>query len=264
MYIIPAELYIAKYFVFLQKKENASLVFLLGMVCVLLFQSQQVFAQNDSLSTEKIYEEIDLREFDSTKLKQFQEDPDFYYDRDIQLPQIDSWWNALQRHIDRTINRVFRIEGIPTIWQILKYIFFVCLVLYALKRLFRMDTSKLFKNSSAAPAPIVYKETVENIHKLNFNQLLKEAIAQKNHRKAIRLYYLKTLKVLTDKKVIDWKPHKTNEDYRRELARSNYAGKFKEISLLFDYVWYGEFGIDEQSFHKAEQDFEHFFGELNP
>ncbi|MEI7487385.1 MAG: hypothetical protein WCJ72_08235 [Chryseobacterium sp.] len=53
------------------------------------------------------------------------------------------------------------------------------------------------------------------------------------------------LKKLSDKKSINWNPEKTNKDYVTELKVPNLKNEFSNLSYIFEYVWYGEFSIDE-------------------
>ncbi len=70
-----------------------------------------------------------------------------------------------------------------------------------------------------------------------------------------RYLYLKSLKSLANKKTIEWHFDKTNSDYLNEIKDSKLKGLFKRVSYIYDYVWYGEFPIDEVSFNKNKDDF---------
>lgn len=83
----------------------------------------------------------------------------------------------------------------------------------------------------------------ENIHEINFEEKIAQALSTHNYRLAIRLRYLYILKILDDRGVIQWQSGKTNHDYILEVhARGNeqsYA-LFRQISHAFDFAWYGE------------------------
>jgi Domain of unknown function (DUF4129) len=107
-----------------------------------------------------------------------------------------------------------------------------------------------------------YESLTENIHELNFADLIEQAVEQRNYRLAVRLYYLKTLKQLTDKNLIDWQPTKTNRSYLRELAVSPLSTDFEEITQQFEYVWYGDFPVSEPIFEELKEQFQQFLSRI--
>ena len=113
--------------------------------------------------------------------------------------------------------------------------------------------SSVFKTEERAIEGFNYVE--ENIEQVDFDKLIKQALKDNNYRLATRYMYLKSLKVLANKKTIDWHYDKTNTDYLNEIKDSKVKALFKRISYIYDYVWYGEFPIDEESFNKNTNDF---------
>jgi hypothetical protein len=67
--------------------------------------------------------------------------------------------------------------------------------------------------------------------------------------------YLKTLKVLANKAIIEWHFEKTNSDYFNEIKDPQIKLRFKRVSHIYDYIWYGEFSIDEVTYNKNQADF---------
>ncbi|WP_264560650.1 hypothetical protein [Flavobacterium sp. N501239] len=92
----------------------------------------------------------------------------------------------------------------------------------------------------------------ENIHSINFNEIIKKSKQEKDYRLTIRYYYLWLLKSYSDKELIEWDIEKTNSDYLSELKSQNTKENFKYLSYIYDYSWYGEFEINEPDFLKAE------------
>jgi hypothetical protein len=88
----------------------------------------------------------------------------------------------------------------------------------------------------------------EDINRMPLESELEKAIRLKNFKLAVRILYLGVLKQLNDLQWIDWKQHKTNWDYVRELKNSSIRPGFRDITNAFDYVWYGNFEIDEATF----------------
>lgn len=101
-----------------------------------------------------------------------------------------------------------------------------------------------------------FKYVEENIKDVNFDTLISEALKENNYRLATRYLYLKSLKLLTNKNSIEWHYDKTNSDYINEIKDENIKAAFKRISYIYDYVWYGEFPIDNIVYNKNKSDFD--------
>ena len=110
----------------------------------------------------------------------------------------------------------------------------------------------------ATTAPIPYSEFFEDINAINFDEEIENAIAKGNYRFAVRLLYLKCLKHLSNSGLIDWQIDKTNSAYISELKNQQQQDAFRMLTLQFEYVWYGEFLIDQQAFKTIDTSFRDF------
>jgi hypothetical protein len=149
----------------------------------------------------------------------------------------------------------FNIDFID--YETLEYIVYGLLsliVLYLLiKFLIQNPISSVFKTEVRTINGFSYVE--ENIEHIDFDKLVNTSIKKNNYRLATRYLYLKSLKSLANKKTIEWHFEKTNSDYINEIKDLKLKGLFKRVSYIYDYVWYGEFPIDEASFNKNKDDF---------
>ncbi|MFT6964758.1 MAG: hypothetical protein ACJAWV_004500 [Flammeovirgaceae bacterium] len=98
----------------------------------------------------------------------------------------------------------------------------------------------------------------EDIHEIDFNTRIAQAVESQNFREAIRLHYLKNLKILSDQNLIDWKINKTNHDYEVEIRDNSIKAPFSRITYLYDNICYGDFPIDSESYSRFVEDFEVF------
>ena len=98
-------------------------------------------------------------------------------------------------------------------------------------------------------------EDEDIINNKDINLLIQHALTQKNYRLAIRYYYLLVLKNLSEKELIVWESQKTNTDYVRELSDGAIKNQLKTITRLYDFIWYGNFEINEKSYRQAEKEF---------
>ena len=166
---------------------------------------------------------------------------------------IDTWWKRLLRRFLNWFNSIFTGVGNPTFWRTAAYIFIAGVVVYVTLKLMGVDFSGLYRKKNSNEIP--YETLGENIHAIDFADSIAEAIAQKNYRLAVRLYYLKALKELTDREMIDWRINKTNRSYVYELNSPTLRPDFERITLQFEYAWYGDFPVDETQFLNIKNQF---------
>jgi len=91
---------------------------------------------------------------------------------------------------------------------------------------------------------------------------IQEAIAEENYSLAVRLYYLKAIATLYFNKWILWKKDKTNATYCTELFDTIYYLGFSDLTLHFEYTWFGERKIDAPGFDKIEKEFKEYIGSI--
>jgi hypothetical protein len=121
---------------------------------------------------------------------------------------------------------------------------------------FDLQFWKLNQTSKRRKEKLIYED--EDLHDIDLENLLKQAIDQKEFRLAIRYYYLTSLKGLSTKKIIDYHKDKTNSEYLFEIENKALKSQFSYLSYIYTYVWYGEFPVDEQSFKAAQNKYQSF------
>lgn len=130
-------------------------------------------------------------------------------------------------------------------------------VLFILYNLFLADG--VFKKSpktNAAAVPDAEEEHIDE--ESDFDKLIRTAVQSGNFRLATRYHYLQTLHLLAGKKQIQLAADKTNYQYVREVVNKNLQNDFSAITLNYEYVWYGEFAIDEIVYSKLKTAFVSF------
>lgn len=104
---------------------------------------------------------------------------------------------------------------------------------------------------------------VEDIHEIDFQKELEKAQLSGDHRLAIRWSFLWTLKIMDERKIILWKPKKTNQDYYQELKSPTYKTKFKTFIYVFDNTWFGKHHIPSDLYDNIMDDFLMFRKEIS-
>ena len=108
----------------------------------------------------------------------------------------------------------------------------------------------------SAQKKIGTSETIEeDIHNIDFASIIEKSKQENNHRLSIRYYHLWLLKRMADGSIIEWHIEKTNSDYLHEIKHGPLKEEFKYLSYIYDCSWYGEFGVDNALFEKAEKAF---------
>ena len=88
-----------------------------------------------------------------------------------------------------------------------------------------------------------------------FDKLIADAVAKGDFRTGIRLLFLKSLKILADRNFIQWEHGKTNHDYLAELKKDDLKKGFNELNYYFEYAWYGNFSVNDETFKRVQQVF---------
>ena len=120
---------------------------------------------------------------------------------------------------------------------------------------------KLRKSSNIDQIDI--EKIEENLHESDLERFIRQALEQQNYALAIRLYYLAILKELSLSKAIHWKKNKTNRRYLMEMKSSPLSADFKDLTRVFERIWYGNHSITDQDYKSLEPRFRSFVDRIN-
>ncbi len=164
-----------------------------------------------------------------------------------------------------TLNNTFGISIPPSALKFIEYfIYFLmgALAIYLLvKFLIKENFSTLLTKKANTIIDVNLSE--KHIEQINLDNLLSVALEQKNYRLAVRYHYLKVLKNLSFHNIIEWQFEKTNADYQKEIKHPKISSLFKEVSYLYEHIWYGEQDINNLKFNSIEARFEALKNSLN-
>lgn len=234
---------------------------LLFFILFLVF-SVGVYSQTDSLSVKKNKSSIIQKKFDANALEKYKSDKHFDYSENTVAKDptlIERLFNWLSRQFLRFLEWIFGAKyakGIfGNILMAIPYIIVGILLFLLIKFFLKVNSNSIVSNASNKPVVSITEDEALIKHK-DLLKLIQQAIDQKNYRLAIRFYYLNILKQLEDKKLITWEQQKTNEDYIQEISKEAIKTAFKDVTRLYDFVWYGNFTINETEFGKVAANFE--------
>ena len=196
---------------------------------------------------------------DESQIREYQADKDFNYKQNIEE---DNLWTRFKKWLYDIYYSFMRWligdQAASGFWgglvQALPYIL-LALFIGALVWLFlRIDSNRLVFESARAPQAFMGDDE-DVIQNQDIQLLIDEALASGNYRLAVRYYYLLALQKLSAKDYINWQVQKTNHEYIFEIEDSYRRSYFRRVTDIYDYIWYGNFEVDETAFAKAQSAF---------
>lgn len=204
--------------------------------------------------------------FDEAQLKDYKNDSDFDYS---EVSGEKSWWSKFKRWIGNIWDDFwhwllgdYKAKGILAfLIENLKYIILFIIICFTVYLFIKLNPAGEYHNDKET-GKVFLSEDEKIIYTEDINQLIKEALENKQYRLAIRYSYLLVLRELKNKELIDYQFQKTNHDYLAEIESEQLNLQFKKITKWYDFVWYGDFAISESEYKIAEKEFKAFKNQI--
>jgi hypothetical protein len=103
-------------------------------------------------------------------------------------------------------------------------------------------------------------EDVENF--TEWERAVNEAEAAGDYRLAIRIHFLQCLQDLSQSGLIEYKKDNTNSVYINQMRSTKFSKRFMQLCRMFDYTWYGKYGIDQVQYQQTKSQFKQFSEDL--
>jgi len=218
---------------------------------------ETVLVEQDTLQIDTT--SVEKRHFENLKDKYTSEE--FVYDRTIES---SGWWTRFKLWLSEFLQKFFEMKGdgqssalTDLVLKIGAVVIFLLVIFFIFKAVMNSEGKWVFgKGSDKNIIPV--NDIEANIHVTDFKTLIASAEAEHNYRLAIRYYYLWLLKDLTYAEIIEYDVEKTNSDYQNEITSKSIKDQFSYTSYLYNYIWYGEFDVNEIEFFKAKEAFIQF------
>lgn len=236
---------------------NSSIKSAIGLWFFLFFLGSYVGAT--TISEKKVtYDSaaIVVKKIPSGELEKLQADEDYRYVRTIISPPKTAW-ERFKEWFWKKINDLFDNKTGNLTIRIITYLVVAAAIFFLVFLMLKNDARFLFYKKGSMIATD-FTESIQDIQEMDFDKIIAEEVERRNFRKAVRLYFLKVIKELDQHQLISWKLDKTNTDYLRELKNGTYHQKFAELIRLYEYIWYGDFKLDETNFLTVIQKFNQF------
>ncbi len=216
---------------------------LLIFIC-LSFCSTAVWADQPTYVADST--NVEVRKFDPAKIEKLKVDPEMDYGRS---PAGVSLWERFKRWIQSVLSMLLQTVATTDWMNLVMVALLLAGAVYLIIRWYKSKDYQVFYSDAADK--LKHGFIHEDIHTLDFEKLMHEALQKNQYRLAIRLLFLQALKLLADKEHIHWQPGKTNHDYLDELESGDLKTGFNELNFYFEFAWYGNFSVNEKLYKKV-------------
>jgi len=132
------------------------------------------------------------------------------------------------------------------------------ILLYAIVRIIVANRLQLFYRSPKRRIASGSKEEEGSLEDDLDGQLM-HFMQIRDYRQAVRFLYLKTLRLLNERGLIRYQQESTNQEYWQQLRASPQGAPFRDLTMIYEKVWYGEFPLGDTLFNRLHQYFEDFY-----
>jgi hypothetical protein len=152
-------------------------------------------------------------------------------------------------------------EGVGRILLILSILIAIVAIGYGIYRMLQVQRNTLIAHDGVE---ITIDNLDEYIHETDLDRFLREALQNGNYPQAIRLYFLQSIKNLSERKDLNWSREKTNRDYIREMRAHSWGNQFRSITQTYERIWYGNMQLTQSRFEQLQPEFEQFVAMSKP
>ncbi len=232
----------------MKKKYNISVIVLI--VTLFIAQCKNSYAQeNQSTSEEKVWTDEEWKKavegieyVEEAKKEKKEED-----NNEFKIPENSSAWDGAWLKS-------------PTTKVVVILITLALLIFTLIKLLGKTGNA----NAKVYTDNITIEElTEENFIETDLEKLLRLALESNDYRSAVRILYLSTIQQLNTTGLILWKKDKTNKDFLREMRKHSDYKTFRDITLAYEIVWYGDRQIELQQFTSLKNIVDNFSEKIN-
>jgi hypothetical protein len=200
---------------------------------------------------------VDVRIFSEDIIEKYKSDPEFDYDGGPE--ESEDWITKIKNWINQQLAILRSSKTYSTILDYFYYGLMIAALILIIRGLIKADRRGLLFGKINSNE-IKMTESEEDISQLNFDELVAAAIESKQYKLAVRYLFLKSLKLLSENGIIELRNNKTNHQYLTEIKNSRISVAFQIATSRFEWVWYGDFPVDEKVMKSSQNDFNELFG----
>jgi len=200
---------------------------------------------------------VDVRLLSEDIFEKYKSDPEFNYDGGPK--EADDWITKIKNWINQQLATIWSSKTYSTILDYFYYGLMIAALILIIRGLIKADRRGLLFGKTISNE-IKMIESEEDISQLNFDELVAAAIESRQYKLAVRYLFLKSLKLLSEKGIVELRNNKTNHQYLTEIKNNKISLAFQIATSRFEWVWYGDFPVDERFLKTSRNDFNELFG----
>lgn len=186
---------------------------------------------------------------DSVALR-LQNDKDFLYAND------PSAWEVNQQDNDPAFLKWLMAVVQSPLLRIFFYLLIAIVLIFVIYQVLIVNNLFIFSRSGKRTTAKNEDEEISDTQDLD--ALINAAVTDQNYRQAIRYLYLKTLRSLQEKNLIKLHAKATNQEYIKQMQRSQGSKEFNLLTRVYEYVWYGGYEPEREQYDTISRNFNDF------
>ncbi len=222
---------------------RAILILLVSIFCISSLYAKQGSAYDSS--------QVQVRQIPEKTIQSYQKDTDFDYDR--QIPKEESLWDRFWEWVWYRYDELMHTKYGPLTRNIIFILIGAGVLFFIIYHILRGNTSTIFQKSREENNHFLIE--TEDLHQIHYDEAIRDALKNGDYNLCIRLLYLKSLKVLSDKQLIEFNINKTNTTYLLELPGNELRKPFAALTRKFENVYYGNMQVNKNEVDEMQEKF---------
>ncbi len=195
--------------------------------------------------------EIHVREIPKNVIQSYQDNP--VYDYEKVIPQEQSIFDRIMAWVWKKYAELMSMKYGLLTRNIIFLLIGISTILFIIYKILKGNNSGIFEADRKKVNG--FSLDVEDLHQINFDEAIQSALSAGNYNACIRLLYLKSLKILSEKNLINWQVNKTNSAYIHELEKPAIRQPFEALTRYFERVYYGNVRSEKNDFDAMNEKF---------
>jgi len=152
-------------------------------------------------------------------------------------------------------------SGLGTFLQVLAIALAAAGIGYGVYFLMRRPRNRQISKSGVE---ITWENLDQFVDETELERFLQEALRNKAWPQAVRVYFLMSIQALSESGAIRWARDKTNRAYLLEMRPHRLSDAFRNATLQYEQVWYGNHPLDDAQFQAMQPIFINLLRSIKP
>lgn len=173
--------------------------------------------------------------------------PDFSYRNTIEAAEIPAKPSKFQLWLQKLLSNV-AMFFMSFLGKILFWLLLLSALAYIIFKILKGDVSFFLNRKDVAKSTVdSHVLTTEDLANADWDQKMKEALAQGDLRLSTRFAFVQILQLLNKEQKIDYSIDKTNFEYYLALKEDAELQKlYRQLMLRYEFAWYGHYEVKQE------------------